>query len=199
MSSEVIVAFITGVLGPVALLYAKSKLEKKKPDIIKESLEVGELITSKLEEIRDEINCDRVWIAQFHNVGNFYPTGKSIAKFSMIYEVVGSNIDSAQSILQNVPVNLFNRSLSHLFDNNTLSVPDFTDDTIATYGLKNLSENMSAKSTYLFAIKNIEDKFVGILGMDFTKTKTVLDENVINSLLLRSTSIGGVLEKSIKK
>ena len=29
MSTEVIVAFITGVLGPVILLYAKNKFEKR--------------------------------------------------------------------------------------------------------------------------------------------------------------------------
>ena len=36
MSTEVIVAFITGVLGPVILLYAKNNLEKKKekPDMV---------------------------------------------------------------------------------------------------------------------------------------------------------------------
>ena len=30
MSTEVIVAFISGVLGPIILLYTKNKLEKKK-------------------------------------------------------------------------------------------------------------------------------------------------------------------------
>ena len=84
----IIIAFITGVLGPILLLYIKSKLEKKKekPDMVRETLRVSELITSKIEHIKDEFDADRVWITQFHNGGNFYPTGKSMAKFSIMYE-----------------------------------------------------------------------------------------------------------------
>ena len=46
----VIVAFITGVIGPILVLYIKSKLEKKeKPDMVKETLRVSELVTNKIE------------------------------------------------------------------------------------------------------------------------------------------------------
>ena len=88
MSVSIIVAFITGVLGPVLLLFIKNKLEKKpeKPDMVLETLKVSELVTTKLDSIKDELRSDRVWVAQFHNGGNFYPTGKSMAKFSIIYE-----------------------------------------------------------------------------------------------------------------
>ena len=87
MSSEVIVAFITGVLGPITLLYVKSILDKRKvkPDMVTEALKVSELITSKIDHIKDEFRADRVWVTQFHNGGHFYPTGKSMAKFSIIY------------------------------------------------------------------------------------------------------------------
>ena len=63
MSSQVIVAFITGVLGPVSLLLIKNYLDKRKakPDIIKDALHVSELVNSKLEVIRDEFKADRVW------------------------------------------------------------------------------------------------------------------------------------------
>jgi capsular polysaccharide biosynthesis protein len=48
--SGIIIAFITGVLGPIILVYIKSKLEKKKekPDMVRETLRVSELITSKI-------------------------------------------------------------------------------------------------------------------------------------------------------
>ena len=74
----IIIAFITGVLGPILLVYIKNKLEKKKvkPDMVRETLRVSELVTHKIEDIKDEFKSDRVWITQFHNGGNFYPTGK---------------------------------------------------------------------------------------------------------------------------
>ena len=109
MSASIIVAFITGVLGPVLLLFIKNKLEKKqeKPDMVLETLKVSELVMTKLEHIKEEYKSDRVWITQFHNGGNFYPTGKSIAKFSIMYEVVGAGVQSVQSNFRNIPVNLF--------------------------------------------------------------------------------------------
>jgi hypothetical protein len=80
---ELAIAFVTGVIGPITVLYIKSKLDqgKKKPDMVKETLRVSELVTNKIEHIKEEFNADRVWVTQFHNGGNFYPTGKSMAKF----------------------------------------------------------------------------------------------------------------------
>lgn len=194
-SSEVIVAFITGVLGPIILLYVKNKLEKakKKPDMVKETLKVSEMVTSKIEHIKDEFHADRVWVTQFHNGGHFYPTGKSMAKFSVIYESVNVGVGSIQSGFQNIPVNLFSKSINELLENDVIEIPDFKDETIATYGLKYAAEESGCKSGYLFSVKTIDGKFIGTLGLDFTKRKTKLDMESINHLLVHATSIGGVL------
>jgi hypothetical protein len=194
-SSEVIVAFITGVFGPIILLYVKNKLEKnkKKPDMVKETLKVSEMVTSKIEHIKDEFYADRVWVTQFHNGGHFYPTGKSMAKFSVIYESVNVGVGSIQSGFQNIPVNLFSKSINELLENDVIEIPDFKDETIATYGLKYAAEESGCKSGYLFSVKTIDGKFIGTLGLDFTKRKTKLDMESINHLLVHATSIGGVL------
>ena len=195
MSTEVIVAFITGVLGPVILLYAKNKFEKnkEKPDMVKEALQVSELISSKIDHIREEFRPDRVWVAQFHNGGHFYPTGKSMAKFSIIYETVNQGVSSIQNNFQNIPVNLFSKSINQLLENCVIEISDFKVDTIATYGLKYIAEESGCKSGYLFAVNTIDDKFIGILGMDYTKRKTKLDMESINHLQVHATAIGGVL------
>ena len=200
MSTEIIVSFITGVMGPVTLLYVKNLLDrkKKKPDMVKETLKVSELITSKIEHLRDDINCDRIWITQFHNGGNFYPTGKSMAKFSIIYEAVGSNVTSKQANFQNIPVNLFSKSINYLLEHDTIEIPDFKDETIATYGLKYVAEETGCKSQYIFAIKTIENKFIGTLGIDYTKRKTKLDSEVINHLSVHAGTLGGVLMNHLK-
>jgi hypothetical protein len=195
MSASIIVAFITGVLGPVLLLFIKNKLEKKteKPDMVLETLKVSELVMTKLEHIKEEYKSDRVWITQFHNGGNFYPTGKSIAKFSIMYEVVGAGVPSVQSNFRNIPVNLFSRSINNLLENGSIEIPDYKDETVATYGLKYIAEDTGCKSGYLFAIKTIEGKFIGTLGLDYTKRKTKLDNDSINDLEHQSALIGGVL------
>ena len=195
MSNEVIVAFITGVVGPITLLYIKSLLDKRKtkPDMVKEALMVSELITSKIDHIREEFKVDRVWVTQFHNGGHFYPTGKSMAKFSVIYESVNVGASSIQTGFQNIPVNLFSKSINQLLENDVIEIPDFKDETVATYGLKYAAEESGCKSGYLFSIKTIDDKFIGTLGLDFTKRKTKLDMESINHLQVHATSIGGVL------
>ena len=198
MNTEVIVAFITGVVGPVLLLYIKHKFEKKKTDVVKDTLKLSELINHKIDVIREEFNADRVSIIQFHNGGNFYPTGKSMAKFSMIYETVSQNTHSIQTNFQNIPVNLFSKSINELLVSDVIEIPDFKDETVSTHGLKYIAEETGCKSGYKFAIKTIEDKFIGILSVDFTKRKTKLDQTSVNELSHHATTIGGALMGYLK-
>ena len=201
MSASIIVAFITGVLGPLLLLFIKNRLEKKteKPDMVLETLKVSELVMTKLDHIKEEYKGDRVWVAQFHNGGNFYPTGKSMAKFSIIYESVAPSVSSIQGNFHNIPVNLFSRSINQLLEHDTIEIPDFKDDTVATFGLKYIAEDTGCKSGYLFAIKCIEGRFIGMLGIDYTKKKTKLTEETVTQLLVQSTSIGGVLMNHLQQ
>lgn len=191
---ELAIAFITGVVSPVIVLLVKSRIDKKKkPDMVEEALRVSELVTNKIEEIREGAKADRVWITQFHNGGHFYPTGKSITKFSVIYETVNTGVSSIQNNYQNIPVHLFSKSMNQLVTSETIEVPDYKDETIATYGLKYAALESGCKSGYLFAIKTIDDKFIGVLGLDYTKRKVTLDDDVINNVMVHASSLGGVL------
>ena len=197
----IIIAFITGVVGPILVLYIKSKLEgkKEKPDMVMDTLRVSELVNQRIDHIKEEFNADRVWISQFHNGGNFYPTGRSMAKFSIMYESVGPNVGSVQTNFKNIPVNLFSRSINELLQNDVISIPDFKDEKTATYGLKYVAEESGCKSSYLFAIKTIEYKFIGVLSVEYTKRKKDLDMESINHLQVHASSIGGVLMSYLKQ
>jgi hypothetical protein len=197
----IIIAFITGVIGPILLIYIKSKLDskKEKPDMVKETLRVSELITSKIEHIKDEFEADRVWVTQFHNGGNFYPTGKSMAKFSIMYETVSPGASSVQSNFHNIPVNLFSKSINQLLNNDVIEIYDFKDESISTYGLKYIAEDTGCKSEYLFAVKSIDERFIGTLGIEYTKDVKKLDINAINHLQVHASSIGGVLMSHLEQ
>ena len=195
INTTIIAAFISGVFGPIAVLGIKYYVDKrkKKPDMIAETLEVGSKVTDKMDHIKDEFKADRVWVTQFHNGGHFYPTGKSIAKFSVIYETVDVGVGSIQSMFQNIPVNLFSKSINQLAENDMITISDFKDETIATYGLKYIAEDTGCKSGYLFAIKTIDGKFMGTLVLDFTKKKVKLTNEDILHLSVHASAIGGVL------
>lgn len=193
--TPLIAAFITGLAGPL-LVYAITKYinKKAKPiDLIQEAVNVSNLITDSIEEIKEEFEADRVWITQFHNGGNFYPTGKSMAKFSVIYETVNIGIGSIQSMFQNIQVNLFSKSINELQQNGSIQIPDYKDPSIATFGLKYIAEDTGCKSGYLFAINSIDGKFIGVLGLDYSRKKTKLSEIQINELLIHTGAIGGVI------
>jgi len=200
MSSEVIVAFITGVLGPLLVIFLNNLLNKKKSsDMVVDTLDVSEHITNALEHLKDEFEIDRVWITQFHNGGHFYPTGKSMAKFSIIYEVVSTGIPSIQNQFQSIPVNLFYKSINQLLQNDIIEINDFKDEEICTYNLRVLAEVYGAKSLYLFAIKSIDNKFIGSMGVEYVKKKNKLDMESINHLQNHASIIGGVLMSHLNK
>lgn len=192
---QIVTAFLTGVVGPLAAIYLKQRYDKRrgKPDILTDALEVSTLINTKMEQIKQEVGADRVWITQFHNGGHFYPTGKSMAKFSMIYETVNVGVSSMQGGYQNIPVNLFSKSINEILANDVIEIPDFKDPAVATFGLRYIAEESGCKSAYILAIKTIDDKFIGSLGIDFVKRKTKLDDDTVNHLLVHASAIGGVL------
>ena len=198
---SIVVAFLTGVAGPIVVTYIKHYLEKKqtKSDMIEEAMEVSKLINGKIDSIKEDFECDRVWVAQFHNGGHFYPTGKSIAKFSIFNESVSTGTSSVQTNFQNIPVNLFSKAINELLENDIVSIADFKDIKATTYGLRNAAEASGCKSSYLFSVKTIEGKFIGILGVDYTKRKTKLSPEECNLLLIQATSIGGVLMNHLQK
>ena len=89
--------------------------------------------------MRDEFDCaQRVWISQFHNGGNFYPTGKSIQKFSIFYEVTKIGISSVSHTFNNIQHLFIHKSFNHMLNDEQkgIFIPDFKDKTISTYGLK---------------------------------------------------------------
>ena len=201
IDSTIIVAFITGILGPVVLLLVKYIIDKRrvKSDMVADALDISEKVTAKLDHIKHEFGADRVWLAQFHNGGHFYPTGKSIAKFSMVYETVEANVKSIQGNFQNIPVSLFSKPINFLLEKDIIEIPDYKDETIATYGLKYIAEESGTKSSYLFAIKTLDDKFIGVLAVDYTRKRIKLNSEFLHTINNHATAIGGVLNTHLQK
>jgi hypothetical protein len=202
MSNELIVAIITAVttsiLGPIAVHYAKVATERKKKDQLIDSLEVNQMINDKLEHIKKDHNSDRVWLIQFHNGGHFYPTGKSIQKFSIVYELVNSDIVPCQTYFQNIPVSLFSKSMHALYKGITVAIPDTSLHDKQFEGFTSVVYGASVKSTYMFPLYNIKDEFIGIVGIDYVNRKRDLKEKELNDIDLEISTIGGVLNNYLK-
>ena len=176
------IALITSVLGPILLEWAKNKFSKKSPDPMPDAIKYNEQIEHQLDIMLDELGCDQIFIAQFHNGGHFYPTGKSIQKFSIFYEVLNPNIDSVKNIYQNIPVSLFNKPLSELYEEGEVIIEDA--EATNSY-LLNTTTGGKCKSIYLLSLTDLDDRIIGIMGIHYIekKHKIVKDEWIFIQLL----------------
>ena len=171
----IVIAIITSVVGPALVAWIKNKIENKPKDPLKDAIEYNELIEHQLELILEHIHCSQVYITQFHNGGHFYPTGKSIQKFSIFYEVAKPNVSPLKNIYQNVPVSLFSRQLAELYEQGQIEVADLEND--ETFGLEAFCTENPYKSVYLLSIQDLDNRIIGVMGIYYIHEKHDITKN----------------------
>lgn len=192
---SVLVAFITALLGPVAVLWVKKKLTKSKDEIAVEIFST-EKITTEIEEVLTKLDADRVWITQFHNGGHFLHSNKSMQKFSVVYEVDSAGVLPVSTIFTNIPISLYSRCFSEILNNKFIGISDYEDETIATYGLKPGAEATGARATYIVGLFDFgTGKLMGSVGVDFLDPKKLTDTQ-IEYFKIRSERIAGYLSSN---
>ena len=163
------VALITAVFGPVAVAWAQSKFSKSnKETTISEAINMNVMVDSQLEDMMEELKCDRLWIAQFHNGGHFYPTGKSIQKFSVFYEKLTLNTPSLQALLQNIPASLFPRALNKMHRDRELSIP-LVQEGEELYGMESITLPLNTKSLYMVGLYSLDNHLIGVMGIAYNE------------------------------
>ena len=177
MITTIIVALITAVFGPIAVTWFKTKYKPESTTSpVDEAIELNSLVDDQLGVIMEELKCDRVWISQFHNGGHFYPTGKSIQKFSIFYEKVTIDTLPSQHTFQNIPCSLFPKAMSALYKEGEISVPTLQSE---TYDLLAVAKPYGSKSFYLVALDDLQGKFIGVLSVDFKEEYKLSKEDWI--------------------
>ena len=178
-TTTIIVALITAVFGPIIVTWVKSKIEVKPLNTpMHDALESSTQIDIQLEMMMKELECDRIWIAQFHNGGYFYPTGRSIQKFSIFYEKCTLDTLNIQNTFQNIPVSLFPRVLSKVYKDNELSI-DNIEKTEDTFGLEHLTTQFNTKSICMMGLHSLDDHLIGVIGISFKETHHIGKEEWI--------------------
>lgn len=201
----VLVAFISGVLSPVVASWAKQKFSKKdvmieeeETDEILKLLRANEVVDNRIEIFRQEHNLDRVWIAQFHNGGSFYPTDSVLKfqKFSLAYEACRPGIASDLSVIQNIPVSVFSSLLKKIKEENHYGIEDISDVQDDGINLKSFWADRGVKGFHISAIKCLKKKFLGFIVIDkVSNNNNVFSKELIDSLILESRILGGYLVK----
>ena len=189
----ILAAVITGIIGPVLVARYRHYLinKRKKDDPVVSSIKANMLIDEQLTDLKSGLDCCRIWVSQFHNGGNFYPTGKSIQKFSIFHEQNRPKCPTIRETYTNIPVSLFVKPLNQLYEEGEILIPNYK--TSDHYGLATFAEGTLAKSTYIFALNSINDEFIGTLGVEFCSRAKKLDEEQLNEARTKAISIGTLL------
>ena len=188
----ILIVIISAIVGPLLVTRYRHYLNNKtKVDPIKSALQTNMLVDDQLEQIKDELDACRVWISQFHNGGNFYPTGKSIQKFSIFHEMYTPGVSPISDTFKNIPVSLFSKPISHLYSDGEILIPNYKK--VNHFGLKTFAEGTGSKSSYLFALNSINDEFIGTLGIEYCSRVKKLSEEQLNTARTKSIAIGTLL------
>ncbi len=166
----IVIAIITSVVGPAIVEWVKKRRENKPKDPLKDAIQHNEIIEQQLDAMLNELECNQIYIAQFHNGGHFYPTGKSIQKFSIFYEVTTPDAPSIKSIFQNIPASLFSKPLALLYEKGEIAVED-TINISNDLGLESFCPNHTYKSVYLLTLTDLSGRIIGVMGIYYTEEK----------------------------
>jgi hypothetical protein len=186
----IITALITSLIGPTILEWIKLKfLQKNNRDVLGESIIKDEKVDLQIEQLMEELGCDRICISQFHNGGNFYPTGKSIKKFSIFYERTTTNALSIKEIFQNIPVSLFPKVFAVLYKEGEIAVPDTNNNKNDCGLFQDVGKEYNTKSFYLLAIHDLNGNFIGVLAISYYENKYQL---TLDDWILVRQKIGAI-------
>jgi len=206
--SAIIVALIAYIIHPWVL----SKLKK---DINEEGIlpntEIGRAIDHSvhteglIKKVLEELKCDRIWIAQFHNGGHYYPSHKSIQKFSIFHEYVNPEVGYIGDKIKDIPISLFPKFLCQLYRDGEILIPDTNiingDDECGEgyWGTLSFLTGEEDKSFYMFLIEDLSGDFIGILGIEYIKEKYTLSEGDLDYINSRLGALGSLMTRFLNR
>lgn len=169
--TEIIVAFIGATATITCTLLGKLVIDKRKAakkDPIMQDVENNENIEICLSYILDQVGADRAYIMQFHN-GGYYVSGKSQQKFSCSHEISSPGISRECHDSQNHLISNYHNYIGDIMKNHEYCYEDTED--IEDQAFKNVIMTKGVLSIYNIPLKTLEGKIIGILGLDFVKSK----------------------------
>ena len=199
ITAAIIIALITSLIGPSTLEWIKFRFRKNpKNNSVKEAININELIDHQLGMIMDETEYDRIWLLQFHNGGNFYPTGKSIQKFSIFYERITPNVSPIQHIFQNIPVSLFPKTFSTLYNHGKININNINTYKNEDCDLLLSCTDDNTKVFNMVPLYSLENNFIGAIAMSCNKEIKLTEENW-NFINNKVSVIGALLSEYLYK
>ena len=168
---SLLIVAVSATIVAILKSYKNTKSEiDTLPKKIKRQVNIDDSIISKMEDLKELLNADRVQIYDFHN-GGHYANGRSALKTSCSYEVIRTGVSHKQSYLQSIPLSCLSRFVSKLMNDGFLEVrniEDIKDEMPSTYQLK---KDMQINSFYDVILNNKNGEPIGFLAVQYVKNK----------------------------
>ena len=192
----IVAAFLTGIVGPAVVTYIryilnvkKLKETHKRRDDFNITINTQQKINTTINELQSKYELDRIWIAQFHNGGNFYPGNKSMKKLSATFESTKPGVSTDFMKLQNLPVSFFSSVLTRMNETQSGIVIETDDNNDNAF--KDFWLHRGVVRSYMFPIICLEGEFIGILGIDFNNSSKTLSHELYDELENESKILAG--------
>jgi hypothetical protein len=186
-SVPIVVAFLTGIVGPIALIYfkyilnlRKQNCRHKRQDDFNITIGIQQKVNATLNFLQSKYNLDRIWVAQFHNGGNFYPGNKSMKKLSATFESTRPGISTDLMKLQNLPISFFSKVLTEMNDSKSGVIIE--TEGVDENAFKDFWLHRGIHRSYMFPIISLEGDFIAILGIDFNHIDQRLSDELYKEL-----------------
>lgn len=166
--TPIIAAAITALATIVSVFLGQKFMRRKEKDCIVRETAQNANVYAALQYLMEEMKADRAYIMEFHN-GDVYFSGRGQQKFSCTHEVVEEGISAECEFSQNHRISNYHHYINQMINDGRYffkNVEEVTDRTF--YQMIN---KKGIESIYNVPIKTLSGKIVGILGVDYVKTK----------------------------
>jgi len=192
----IIAALITGVAGPIVVWWLKESQnsneipeEPQRDFSVDEEVEFARSVKNQLEEVREGLGADRVWIAQFHNGGRFLNSREdSMKRISVTYEVTGPGVSREQNTFSEILVSFFSEMIEKIIEDGHTY---YDEENINEYPeVKVLFRQRGTEAMHLLAVRNIDGMLTGMLGVEHVNEGRELNESELQYLKAKTDLIG---------
>ena len=138
----------------------------------------------------DQLTASRVYIYEFHNGDHFY-SGNHQQKFSCTYEALSAGVSSESLNLQDLRVSTFNSFIQNVVSNFRFESPSV--ESLEDSLLKNWLDSRGIASSFSFPIKTLNKNIIGIINIDFTRSKEKITQKEEEFIIQQCKIISGYL------
>lgn len=162
----ILAAFITAIATLTSVLLGQKFIHKKQKNCVIRETSQNANVYAALAFLMGEMEADRAYVLEFHNGGDKF-SGRGQQKFSCTHEITADGISPECDFSQNHRISNYHRYINELVSQDHFVYADI--DNIYDKAFHKMLSRKGVKSIYNVPIKTLNNKVIGILGVDYVK------------------------------